>query len=77
MSVAEVSEGEQSLSTRVQAPPSGTKSAATRLQAGGQEAKGRAGHVDTRRVKKHAKPLVETVVSVNKPSTRGFTCVSA
>lgn len=33
-------------------------------QAGGQEAKGRAGHVDTGLVDKHAKPLVDTVLLV-------------
>lgn len=77
MSVAEVDEGERGLSARVQASPSGAESMATRPQSGGQEAKGSVGHVDARRVNKHAKPLVETVVLVENPSTRGFTCLSA
>lgn len=41
-------------------------------QAGCEEAEGRAGHVDAGRVDKHAKPLVETVLVVENPSTRGF-----
>ncbi|WP_461712622.1 hypothetical protein, partial [Streptomyces sp. DSM 41029] len=40
-------------------------------------AEGGTGHVDTRRVNKHAKPLVETVLLVENPSTRGFTTLSA
>ncbi|MGW2897885.1 hypothetical protein ACWDAO_25630, partial [Streptomyces sp. NPDC001212] len=43
----------------------------------GEEAEGRAGHVDARRVNKHVKPLVETVLLVENPSTRGFTTLSA
>ncbi|MFE9046560.1 protein kinase [Streptomyces sp. NPDC007818] len=46
-------------------------------QTGGQEAQDRAGHVDARRVNKHAKPLVDTVLLVENPSTRGFTTLSA
>jgi hypothetical protein len=42
----------------------------------GEEAKGRAGHVDAGRVNKHVKPLVETVLLVENPSTRGFTTLS-
>lgn len=36
----------------------------------GEEAKGRAGHVDARRVDKQVKPLAETVLLVENPSTR-------
>jgi hypothetical protein len=43
----------------------------------GEEAQGRAGHVDARRVDKHVKPLVETVLLAENPSTRGFTMLSA
>jgi hypothetical protein len=72
LAVAEVNEGEQSLPTRAQAPPSGAESAPTLPQAGGKEAEGRAGHLDAGRVEKHAKPLVEMVLLVENPSTRGF-----
>lgn len=77
LAVAQVGEGEQGLSACVQAPPSGSESAAVFPQAGGEEAQGRAGHVGAGRVDKHAKPLVETVLLVENPSTRGFICLSA
>jgi len=76
LSVAEVGESEQGLSARAQAPPPRADSAPTFSQAGGEEAEGRAGHVDAGRVDKHAKPLVETVLLVENPSTRGFTRLS-
>jgi hypothetical protein len=60
------------LSARAQAPPSSAEGAPTFPQTGGEEAEGRAGHVDAGRVNKHAKPLVETVLLVENPSTRGF-----
>jgi hypothetical protein len=44
---------------------------------GGQEAQGRTGHVDARRVDKHTKPLVEKDFLVENPSTRGFIFLSA
>lgn len=72
LAVAEVGEGEQGLSARAQAPPPGPESAPAFLQTGDEEAQGRAGHVDAGRVDKHAKPLVETVLLVDNPSTRGF-----
>lgn len=72
MAVTQVGEGEQGLSARAQAPPSGAVSAPMFPQAGGEEAEGGAGHVDGGRVDKHAKPLVETVFLVENPSTRGF-----
>ncbi|GAB2990664.1 hypothetical protein GCM10023080_065500 [Streptomyces pseudoechinosporeus] len=71
-----MSEGEQCLSARAQASPSGAEDAAVFPQTGGEESEGRAGHVDAARVDKHTKPLVETVLLVENPSTRGFTCLS-
>jgi hypothetical protein len=73
---AEVGEGKQGLAACAQAPPSGAESASMFPQAGGEKAEGRAGHVDAGRVDKHAKPLVETVLLVENPSTRGFICLS-
>lgn len=58
LAVAQVGEGEQSLSSCVQAPPSGSESAAVFSQTGGEETQGRAGHVDAGRADKHAKPSV-------------------
>lgn len=75
MSVAKVGKGEQGLSACAQAPTSGAKSPPMVSQAGGEEAQGRAGHVDAARVDKHTKPLVETDFLVENPSTRGFTCL--
>ncbi|MFD4722314.1 integrase core domain-containing protein [Streptomyces sp. NPDC058423] len=70
-------ESEQRLPAGAQAPPAGTELSAALPELGGQEAKGRAGHVDARRVNKHTKPLVETDFLVENPSTRDFTCLSA
>ncbi|MGW4027317.1 hypothetical protein, partial [Streptomyces sp. NPDC005009] len=39
---------------------------------GGQEAQGRAGHVDAGRVDKHTKPLVEMVLLGRKPIYQGL-----
>jgi hypothetical protein len=77
MAVAEVGEGEQSLSARAQAPPAGTELPPVPAELAGQEAQGRARHVDARRVDKHTKPLVETDFLVENPSARGFACPSA
>ena len=77
VAVARVGEGEWGLLVRAQAPPSGTEFPAAPTESGGQEAQGRTGHVDARRVDKHTKPLVETDFLVENPSTRGFTCLSA
>lgn len=76
VAVAEVGEGEQGLTAGTQAPPSGTELLAAPAEFGGQEAQGRTGHVDARRVDKHTKPLVEPDFLVENPSTRGFTCLS-
>lgn len=46
-------------------------------QTAGEEAQGGVGHVDAGRVDKHAKPLVETVLLVENPSTGGFLCLSS
>ncbi|GFH69162.1 hypothetical protein Srut_56760 [Streptomyces rutgersensis] len=70
-------EGEQGLAAGGQAPPPGADRAAVAPQLLREEAEGGTGHVDTRRVNKHAKPLVETVLLVENPSTRGFTTLSA
>lgn len=67
---------EQGPTASTQAPPAGTELLAALTELGGQEAQGRAGHVDARRVDKHTKPLVETDSLVENPSTRGFTCLS-
>jgi hypothetical protein len=72
-----VGQGQQGLAAGTQTPPTGADHAAVLPQTGGQEAQGRAGHVDAGRVDKHAKPLVETVLLVENPSTRGFTSLSA
>ncbi|CAM5269011.1 hypothetical protein SGRIM128S_03486 [Streptomyces griseomycini] len=77
VAVAKVGEGEQGLPARAQAPPAGTEVPAVFAELGGQEARGRAGHVDAGRVDKHTKPLVGTDFLVENPSTRGFTCPSA
>lgn len=45
-------------------------------QAGGEEAEGRAGQSTPDGVDKHTKPLVDTVLLVENPSTRGFTRLS-
>lgn len=52
--------------------PGDAEGAPTFSQAGCEEAESRTGHVDAGRVDKHAKPLVETVLLVENPSTRGF-----
>ncbi|GAB2824864.1 hypothetical protein GCM10027073_63350 [Streptomyces chlorus] len=70
-------ESEQGLPAEAQAPPAGTELPAVLAELGGQEAQGRAGHVDAGRVDKHTKPLVETDFLVENPSTRGFTMLSA
>ncbi len=72
-----VVESEQGLSARAQAPPPGAELVPVSAELGGQEAQVRVGHVDARRVNKHTKPLVETVLLVENPSDRGFTCLSA
>lgn len=43
----------------------------------GRKRGGRTGHVDTRWVDKHTKPVVESDFLVEAPPTRGFTCLSA
>jgi hypothetical protein len=68
--------GEQGLAASAQAPPAGTELPAALTKLGGQEAQGRTGHVDARRVDKHAKPLVEADFLVENPSTRGFATLS-
>lgn len=73
----QMGECEQCLAASAQAPPTGADRTAVASQLLGEEAKGRAGHVDTRRVNKRVKPLVETVLLVENPSTRGFTTLSA
>ncbi|MGW7201265.1 hypothetical protein [Streptomyces chryseus] len=70
-------EGEQGLAAGAQAPPTGADRAAMAPQLLREEAKGGAGHVDARRADKHVKPLMETVLFVKNPSTRGFTSLSA
>jgi len=77
VTVAQMGQGEQSLPTDAQTPPSGADLPAVPAQASGKEAQGRAGHVQPGRVDKHAKPLVETDFLVENPSTRGFRCLSA
>jgi hypothetical protein len=77
VAVAKVGESEQGLPARAQAPPPGAELVTVSAELGGQEAQGRAGHVDARQVDKHTKPLVEMVLLVENPSTRGFTCLSA
>jgi hypothetical protein len=42
-----------------------------------EEAKSRAGHVHAGRVNEHVKPLVEVVLLVENPSTRGLTALAA
>lgn len=66
MAVAKVREGEQSLPARAQTPPPGAELPAV-LAEPGQEAKGRAGHVDAGRIDKHTTPLVEMVLLGRKP----------
>lgn len=51
--------------------------AAVFTQAGSEEAKGSAGHVQPARADKHTKPLVDEGILVVNPSTRGFTRLSA
>lgn len=70
-------EREQGRAASAQTPPTGADHTAVPLQLLREEVKGRAGHVDTRRVNKHVKPLVETVLLVENPSTKGFTTLSA
>lgn len=77
MAVAEVSEGEQGLPAWGQAPPPAAELPAVLAELGGQEAQGRAGHLDAGGVDEHTKPLVETDFLVENPSTRGFACLSA
>lgn len=60
-----------------QAPPPGADRPAVAPQLLFEEAEGEAGHVDARRVEKHAKPVVEPVLWVENPPTRGFNMSSA
>ncbi|GAA3596616.1 hypothetical protein GCM10022295_91820 [Streptomyces osmaniensis] len=64
----QVGKCEQSLPARVQTPPAGADHSTALPQTSGEEAQSRTGHVDARRVDKHAKPLVETVLLVENPS---------
>ncbi len=73
----QVGECGQGLAAGAQAPPTGADRTAVPPHLLCEEAEGRAGHVDAHRVNKHVKPLVETVLSVENPSTRGFTTLSA
>ncbi len=77
MSHPQVGEGEQGLAAGAQAAPTGADCTAVPPQLLREEAKGRAGHVDAGRVNKHVKPLVETVLLAENPSTRGFITLSA
>lgn len=72
----QVREGEQGLTSWGQTPPSGPALVAPCAQLGGQQTQGRGGHVDAGRVDKHMKPLVETVLLAENPSTRGFAVLS-
>jgi hypothetical protein len=65
-------ESEQGLPARAQAPPASAELLPVPAELGGQEAQGRAGHVDAGRVDKHAKPLVETVLLGRKPIYQGL-----
>jgi hypothetical protein len=73
----QMGEGEQGLAVGAQAPPTGADRTAVPPHLLREEAQDRAGHVDARRVDKHVKPLVETVLLVENPSARGFTTLSA
>ncbi len=76
MAHPQMGEGEQGLAARAQAPPPGADRTVMRPQLPCEEPQGGAGHVDAGRVDKHVKPLVETVLLVENPSTRGFTLLS-
>ncbi|GAB2453528.1 hypothetical protein GCM10027162_58000 [Streptomyces incanus] len=56
--------------------PMGADRAAVPPQLPSEEAKGRAGDVDYRRVNKHVKPVAATVLLVENPSVGGFTTLS-
>ncbi|GAA4547061.1 hypothetical protein GCM10023097_27870 [Streptomyces collinus] len=75
----EMGESEQGLTAGAQAPPSGAEFPAVPAQLGGQEAKGRVGHVDGGRLDKHTKPLAEAdfLVANPSPSSRGESHPSA
>ena len=72
-----VGEREQGLAASARTPPARADRVTVLPQTGRQQAQGRTGHVGTRRVDKHAKPLMETVLLVENPSTRGFSTLSA
>ncbi|GAB2952664.1 hypothetical protein GCM10027075_61200 [Streptomyces heilongjiangensis] len=71
MAVAQMSEGKQGLPPRTQAPPSGAETPAVCPQTSGEEAQGRAGHVQPRWVDRHTKPLVGTGSSWSKTHLPG------
>lgn len=54
-----------------QAPSSGAEMSAVFPQASGEEAQGRAGHIEPRQVGRHAKPLVGTGSSWSKTHLPG------
>ncbi|GAB1331874.1 hypothetical protein ACE1SV_62130 [Streptomyces sennicomposti] len=74
---AQVDEREEGLAAGAQPSPAGVDRMAVPPQMLGEEAQGGAGHVHAGRVDKHAKPLVDTVLLVENPSTRGFAWLSA
>ncbi|MFC8668547.1 hypothetical protein [Streptomyces sp. NPDC057199] len=67
---------EQRLTSCGQPPPAGPAFATVGAQVSGQQTQGRGGHIDAGRVDKHMKPLVETVLFVENPSTKGFAVLS-
>lgn len=70
--VAQMGKRKQGLAAGGQTSPPGADHTAVLPQLLGEEAEGRAGHVDARRVDKHAKPLVEMVLLGRKPIYQGL-----
>jgi hypothetical protein len=73
----QVGEREKGLTVGSQPPPTGTDHTPVPPQLLSEQAKSRAGHVHAGWINKRVEPLVETVLLVGNPSTKGFATLSA